>query len=106
MVIASVGLAVVAVWWGRRLVARMGAWHGGLLAALGYLVAVAVVMLVLPTVNETPAEFPATVLYQFRIASLGNQAVLWTTLGLLFGWLAERALTQSAGHRRLETSSR
>jgi predicted cobalt transporter CbtA len=106
MVIASVGLAVVAVWGGRRLVARMGAWNGGLAAALGYLVAVAVVMLVLPTVNETPAEFPATVLYQFRIASLGNQAVLWATLGLLFGWLAERALTESAGYRRLEASSR
>lgn len=105
MVIASVGLAVVAVWCGRWLVARLGAWNGGLSAALGYLAAVAVVMLVLPTVNEAPADFPATVLYQFRLASLGNQAVLWATLGLLFGWLAERALTQ-AGARRLEASNR
>jgi len=36
--------------------------------------------------------FPATLLWRFRLASLGTQAVLWTTLGLLFGVLTERSL--------------
>jgi predicted cobalt transporter CbtA len=31
-------------------------------------------------------------LWQFRLASLGTQAVLWITLGLGFGWLTERSL--------------
>jgi predicted cobalt transporter CbtA len=29
-------------------------------------------------------------MWRFRIASLEIQAVMWTTLGLLFGWLTER----------------
>jgi predicted cobalt transporter CbtA len=45
----------------------------------------------MPTVNETPVDFPAAVLWQFRLASLGTQAVLWATLGLLFGWLTDRS---------------
>jgi predicted cobalt transporter CbtA len=42
-------------------------------------------------VNETPAEFPAADLYDFRLASLGVQFVLWSVLGLAFGALVERA---------------
>ena len=49
--------------------------------------------LVLPTVNEVPDQFPAAVLWKFRIASLGAQVIMWTTLGLLFGALTQRALT-------------
>ncbi|MDQ3899222.1 MAG: CbtA family protein, partial [Actinomycetota bacterium] len=41
--------------------------------------------------NETPVNFPAAVLWQFRLASLGTQAVLWATLGLVFGWLTDRS---------------
>jgi predicted cobalt transporter CbtA len=50
----------------------------------------------MPTVNEVPPNFPATVLWRFRIASLGTQLVLWSTLGLGFGFLAERALRTAA----------
>jgi predicted cobalt transporter CbtA len=48
--------------------------------------------LVLPAVNEVPDEFPAVVLWKFRIAALGAQAIMWATLGLLFGALTQRAL--------------
>jgi predicted cobalt transporter CbtA len=48
--------------------------------------------LALPAVNEVPEQFPAVVLWQFRIASLGAQAIMWATLGLVFGALTERAL--------------
>jgi len=29
-------------------------------------------------------------MWRFRIAALEIQAVMWATLGLLFGWLTER----------------
>ena len=53
-------------------------------------------MLMLPTINETPgpllddagnivyAGFPADVLYEFRLYSLGTQLVIWLTIGLVF----------------------
>ena len=34
--------------------------------------------------------FPVTLMWRFRVASLGIQAVMWATLGILFGWLTER----------------
>ena len=45
-----------------------------------------------PAVNEVPGDIAAVVLWRFRLASLGTQAVLWATLGLLFGALTERSL--------------
>ena len=36
---------------------------------------IAIVMLVLPTIDETPDDFPADVLYEFRLYSLGTQFV-------------------------------
>lgn len=100
LVLISVILAVASVVLGRRLNARLGAWNSALVAIGVYVVTVGLVMFVLPTVNETPADFPATVLYQFRLASVGNQLVLWSTIGLLFGWLTDRSL------RRLQASPR
>jgi Probable cobalt transporter subunit (CbtA) len=35
-------------------------------------------------INEVPEDFPATLLWRFRLASLGTQTVLWTVLGLGF----------------------
>lgn len=55
----------------------------------------AIAYLVLPGVDEVPGNFPATVLWRFRLASLGTQTVLWTTLGLAFGALTERHFTRS-----------
>jgi hypothetical protein len=43
----------------------------------------------MPAINEVPKTFPAVTLWQFRLASLGIQTVLWGTLGLLFGYAAE-----------------
>jgi hypothetical protein len=55
-----------------------------------------VAMLVLPPINEVPSEFSAIVLWRFRLASLGIEAVLWTTLGLVFGAVIERQLSGPA----------
>ncbi|CAN5164311.1 CbtA family protein [soil metagenome] len=103
LVLASVMLAVASTAVGRRLTPRVGAWNAVLLAAGLYVVITGVVMLILPTVDETPADFPATVLYDFRVASLGGQLVLWAAIGLLFGWLTDRNLRspRTAPHRQL-----
>lgn len=96
MVVISVLLAVTAVYLGRRLTSRLGAWNGALVAGAVYLAAVAAAQALLPSLNETPATFPATVLWDFRVASLGTQLVLWTTIGLLFGALiTTRQLTRT-----------
>ena len=80
-----------------RLLARHGPWNAFLIAAGAYLIVVVVVGLALPPVNEVAAEFPAVLLWRFRIASAGAQLIMWTTTGLLFGVLAERVLALPAG---------
>jgi hypothetical protein len=108
MVLASVVLAIAAVWLARRLAARRGAWNGRLLATAAYLVAIAVVAVLLPTSDETPQPlrdasgaiiypgFPADVLYEFRLLALGTQLVLWATIGVVFAALAGRLLGEPA----------
>ncbi|WP_181784604.1 CbtA family protein [Pseudonocardia pini] len=89
MVVLSVLVAVAAVVVGRKLVARLGSWNGVILAGVGYVVVIGVIGALLPTVAETPADFPAVVLYDFRLATLGLHLVLWTVVGLLFGALVD-----------------
>lgn len=102
MVVLSAALLVAAVRLGRGLVQRYGAWSATLIAAGSYVVAVAIVMLVLPTIDETPDHFPADVLYEFRLYSLGTQAVLWAVTGLVFASMAQRLLSEP---RRRESVS-
>jgi len=96
MVAISLAAAIGAVITARNLRARLGDWDAVLAAAGGFVVVVAVAGWLLPAINEVPADFPATVLWRFRIASLGIQAVLWATFGLLFGVLTERAVRRGA----------
>ncbi|OBH45393.1 cobalt transporter [Mycobacterium intracellulare] len=108
MVLASVVLAIGAVWLARRLAARFGAWNAALLAAGSYLVAIVVVAVALPGVDETPEPlrdaagtivypgFPADVLYEFRLVSLATQLVLWAGIGLVFSVVSSRLLTERA----------
>ena len=71
---------------------QLGEWEAAIAAAAFYGAAVVLAGLALPTVDEVPEGFPATVLWQFRVASLGAQAILWTVLGLAFGFAVERLL--------------
>lgn len=93
MLLLSVTAAVGSVVLGRRLVPRFGSWNATLLGAGAYLLVIGAAGFALPPVGETPADFPAAVLYDFRLASLGGQLVLWTALGLVFGSLADRIIT-------------
>jgi predicted cobalt transporter CbtA len=109
MVVVSAALFVGAVYLGRQLATRLGPWNATLAAAGAYIVAIAVVMLILPTIDETPGPlrdsagtiiyegFPADDLYQFRLFSLGTQVVMWATIGLVFATLASRLLGERKG---------
>jgi len=90
MVAVSVLVAVLAVIAGRRLRPALGPWNATIAAALGFVVVMAAVAWLLPVVDEVGRDFPASTLYQFRVASLTIQASVWATLGLVFGALAER----------------
>ena len=103
MLLMSVAALVLAVSIGRQLAGRYGAWNSTLAAAAVFLVIIVVAQLLLPPVNEVPAQFPADVLWSFRVTSLAMQVVLWTTIGLGFGMLTERDLMAS---RRLAGPAR
>jgi predicted cobalt transporter CbtA len=83
-----------------RLVDRFGAWAGSVMAFGVYLVVICAFIALLPGINEVPQDFPAVTLWQFRMASLGIQAILWGSIGLMFGWLVERPLSPLASAHR------
>jgi predicted cobalt transporter CbtA len=91
----SIAAMVLSLQVGRHLSRRYGAWNGHLLAACLYLVVVILVAHLVPEVDEVPANFPVTLMWRFRVAAFEIQAIMWATLGLLFGWLTERNQTSS-----------
>ncbi|RMI46910.1 hypothetical protein EBO15_05505 [Actinomadura harenae] len=92
MVAIGIATVVGAVIVCRRLVPRFGTWNAVTLSAVAFALVNAVLFQVTPKPDAIPEHFPAETLWDFRIASLGMQAVLWATLGLLFGWLTERSV--------------
>ncbi|GAB3568275.1 CbtA family protein [Amycolatopsis endophytica] len=92
----SLAFAVAAAAAGRQVALRSGAAAGAIAGGAVYLVPAALTARLMPVINEVPEDFPATTLWDFRIASLGTQVVLWTVLGVTFGLLARRALTAPA----------
>ena len=97
MVAYSIAALAFVVSIGRHLAARLGSWNGWLVAGGAFIVIVAIGQSLLPDINEVPADFPAVVLWRFRVASLGTQVILWGVIGLLFGVLAERSLVGRRG---------
>jgi predicted cobalt transporter CbtA len=99
MIAISIAAMIGAVAFKRLLVPRFGEWNATLIVIGYYIVIVALAGLILPAVNEVPTEFPADVLWRFRIASIGAQLIMWTTLGALFGALTQRSLTAGTAAR-------
>src|SRR4029453_8669871 len=97
----SAALFVAAVYLGHRLGAQLGPRSATPFGAGGYVGAISGVMLVWPAIDETPDDFSADVLYEFRLYSLGTQLVMWAIIGLVFASMAHRLL----GERRRETVS-
>ena len=107
---------VLTVWLGKRLRPRFGTWNAALIAGGVFVVAAAVVMLILPSFGELAANkelhqatetpgpltdangqivfpgFPADLLFNFRLYSVGAQLILWAAIGLVFAPMAEKLL--------------
>jgi Probable cobalt transporter subunit (CbtA) len=108
MVAISIASVTAAALVARRLTVRLGRWNAAVLAAGGLVAVLAIVIVLLPSFAETPhplrdrsgaivfAGFPADVLYQFRLYAVAGQLVLWGTIGVAFGTLAERLLARPA----------
>ena len=82
-------IGLLAVWAGVALsqwAARSGEVARLAGGVVGLVLTVVAAYLILPRINEVPETFPATLLWQFRFASLGTQATLWLLLG--FGYAA------------------
>ncbi|WP_024800906.1 CbtA family protein [Nocardia sp. BMG51109] len=95
------GLAAVgaAVYVHRLLSAQPGTLR--LVAAVAvFVIVVAIGYIALPGVNEVKGDFPATLLWQFRVSSLAVSATLWAVLGLAFA-----TLTEFAGRKKAEVSA-
>jgi len=126
--VIALALAVLAA---RRLVGRVGTWNASLLGALVFLVLVGVAMGLLPALGhlgvnraeygsfatETPQPllapdgrivypgFPADVLFRFRFYTVISQMILWATIALGFGALAERLVAAPARERARRLSA-
>jgi hypothetical protein len=85
-------LAVLAAWHASRVLKGLGTSQPvrQVVVGLGFVAVVAALFVSLP-VTASPGDFPAGLLWSFRISSLGTQLVLWTGLGVVFGALCERA---------------
>jgi len=85
-------LAILAAWYVSRLLRERGvsAPIRQLAVGLGLVTVVIGLLVGLPATTD-PREFPAGLLWNFRLSSLGTQLVLWAGLAALFGLLCERA---------------
>ncbi|MFJ3516053.1 CbtA family protein [Streptomyces sp. NPDC090131] len=93
MILLSVLLGVGAIILGRRLAPRLGNWNATLAASGGFIVAAAVAFVFLPDNSDAVQPgFPAALLWEFRVASLAVQLVLWAVFAIVFGVLAQRLL--------------
>lgn len=93
MIAISVLAVMVAARLRPALSKRVGSHAATLGAGLAFLLVVVAAGLALPSVNEIPPDFPATTLWRFREASIGMQAVLWSSIALVFAPAAQRVLS-------------
>ena len=91
MMVVSLAAMIAAALLRKLLVERLARWNATIVASFAYLAVVAVAAAILPVVDEVSQDFPASVLWQFRVASLGGQLSMWATIGLAFGWWTARA---------------
>ncbi|MGE4321658.1 MAG: CbtA family protein [Sphingobium sp.] len=92
MIALSLGAAVIAGMLRARLLQNRQAIDATLLSVCAYGVMVILGQFLLPSIDEVPADFPATLLWNFRMGSIATQLVLWATIGIAFGLAAERSM--------------
>lgn len=98
--LAMIAISMVALLAAARLRAqyldRLGPWNATILAGVSFLALIGLTQIILPGVQETPADFPADVLFEFRLVALGLGAVMWLTIGLAFGAAVDRLVEPAA----------
>jgi predicted cobalt transporter CbtA len=88
LVAVAIGLlAVAASALAHRKFTGPAAWPA---AGAAFVLPVAAAWMTLPTMDEVQAGFPATLLWNFRVASFGTQAVFWFALGAAYAYAAHR----------------
>lgn len=87
MMAASVISAVLAIMAAVKLWPRFGGWGASLAAGCMYTAVIALMVQILPTVNEVSETFPADTLWNFRTASIAGHVIFWTILGIGFDML-------------------
>ncbi len=92
MIALSLGSAIVAGRLRGALARNLRGIDATLVAAGAYLAMVGIGQFLLPVIDEVPADFPATLLWNFRVASIATQFLLWAVIGIVFGLSAERVL--------------
>ncbi|MGZ6644523.1 MAG: CbtA family protein [Solirubrobacteraceae bacterium] len=100
MIVCSLLAAVAALRVRAWLATRRDPTTATVVAGLSYLAVVVAAALILPGIHEVPKNFPATTLWRFREASIGMQAVLWATIGVIFSAAAQRAMVGAPARRR------
>lgn len=106
LILIALVAVVAAVRLGQQLAARWGTGNATVAAGLLFVALIAVAHLALPAQNEVQAGFPPQILWDFRLANLGTQAILFTTLAFGFGIAAEHAVEgRPAWWRRDATKS-
>jgi len=96
MVVLSL-LVVLAAWGAARLLRERGVSLPvrQAVVGVGFAAIVGLLLAVLPPAPD-PGEFPAGLLWNYRMASLGTLFILWAVLGASFGALCERANRKGA----------
>ena len=100
MIVIAIVAMIASVNLGRALSKSWGNWSAAIAGGAAFIVLVGIAYYLMPTINEVPDGFPATLLWQFRTVALALQLILWTTLGLGFGWLTERSLAANLSRGR------
>ncbi|WP_157251664.1 CbtA family protein [Nonomuraea typhae] len=103
MILAGLAAVAIAIASGRRVTG--GPWARWSVTVATFLVPVVAAWILLPRVDEVPEGFPATLLWEFRMASLGTQLVFWAAFGVLFAWAGERATRRTAAAVPVTTPS-
>jgi predicted cobalt transporter CbtA len=96
MIAVSLLAAVAALRLRRNLLRRVGGDVATIGATGAYIAVVLLGGAIMPAVEEMPAAFPASMLWEFREASVAVQLVMWTTIALVFAAAAQRRIAGTA----------
>ncbi len=93
-VLLSVVAMVAAFFVARRIAAVRDGWTGVVVGGLGYVAVMVIAAFVMPSVNEL-GDFPADLLWEFRLSSILTLVTLWAALGIVLTGLLRRGRTQT-----------